>query len=311
MKPEVLLVGTMLPMVVSELESTYVLHHHENPDDPSGLAEDVRGRVRALVTYGAVGARRPVLEVLPKLEIVACFAVGTDAVDVAHCRGRGIPVTNTPDVLTDCVADMALALLLAVQRRIVAGDSYVRQGRWLEANMPLSRRIGRHRAGIFGMGRIGQAVARRLLPFGCEVHYCGPNAKPELPYTYHRDLASMAAAVDFLLLTCPGGAATRHAVDRRVLDALGPRGTLINVSRGSVVDEAALVAALSEGRLGQAGLDVFADEPRVPEALLGLDNVVLQPHAGSGTVETREAMGRLVLDNLAAHFAGRPLLTPV
>lgn len=223
----------------------------------------------------------------------------------------GIAVTNTPDVLTECVADMALALMLAVQRRIVTGDAYVRRGLWLAANMDLTRRAGGRKVGIFGMGRIGQAVARRLLPFGCELHYSGPNRKPDLPYAYHPKLADMAAAVDVLILTCPGGAATRHAVDAGVLEALGPEGTLINVSRGSVVDEAALVAALADGRLGQAGLDVFADEPRVPEALLRLDNVVLQPHAGSGTEETRADMGRLVLDNLAAHFAGRPLLTAI
>lgn len=311
MKPDVLLVGTMLPMVVSELDKTYRLHRHENPDDPAGLPAALRDAVRAVVTYGAVGVRRPVLEVLPKLEVVSCFGVGTDAIDVAHCRGRGVAVTNTPDVLTECVADMALALMLAVQRRIVAGDAYVRSGRWLAANMELTRRAGGRKVGVFGMGRIGQAVARRLLPFGCEVHYNGPNAKPALPYTYHARLVDMAAAVDVLILTSPGGAATRHAVDAAVLDALGPQGTLINVSRGSVVDEAALVAALTEGRLGQAGLDVFADEPKVPEALLRLDNVVLQPHAGSGTEETRADMGRLVLDNLAAHFAGRPLITPV
>lgn len=311
MTADVLLVGTMLPMVISELEKAYTLHRHESPTDPAGLPSDIRARIRAVVTYGAVGVRQPVLGVLPKLEIVSCFGVGTDGIDVAHCRGRGVPVTNTPDVLTECVADMALALMLAVQRQIVAGDAYVRSGRWLAANMELTKRASGRKVGIFGMGRIGQAVARRLVAFGSDVHYCGPNRKPDLPYTYHPKLVDMAAAVDVLILTSPGGAATRHAVDRAVLDALGPKGTLINVSRGTVVDEEALVAALTEGRLGQAGLDVFTDEPKVPEALLKLGNVVLQPHAGSGTEETRADMGRLVLDNLAAHFAGRPLITAI
>jgi lactate dehydrogenase-like 2-hydroxyacid dehydrogenase len=310
-KPDVLVIEPMLPMVTAALQSAYQVHFHDNPKDPAGLPDAVRPKIRALATFGATGAARAVIDALPALEIAACFGVGVDAIDTARCRERGIKVTNTPDVLTDCVADMGVALLLAVQRRVVEGDAYVRTGKWLQANMPLTHNMGRRKAGIFGMGRIGQAVARRLIPFGCEIHYSGPRPKPELPYTYHPKLADMARAVDFLLLTCPGGAATRHAVNAEVIAALGPKGTLVNISRGSVVDQKALVAALTSGKLGQAALDVFEDEPNVPAELMGLTNVVLQPHASSATEETRAAMGQLVVDNIAAHFAGKPLLTPV
>lgn len=310
-KPEVLVIRPMLPSVTAALQRDYQVHFHDDPKDPAGLPDAVRPGIRALATFGATGAARAVLDALPALEIAACFGVGVDAIDTARCRERGIKVTNTPDVLTDCVADMGVALLLAVQRRIVDGHAYVKTGQWLKANMPLTHNMGRRKAGIFGMGRIGQAVARRLAPFGCEIHYSGPNRKPDLPYTFHAKLVDIARAVDFLLLTCPGGAATRHAVNAEVIEALGTKGTLVNISRGSVVDQAALVAALTSGKLGQAALDVFEDEPNVPPELMDMPNVVLQPHAASATEETRAAMGQLVVDNIAAHFAGKPLLTPV
>jgi lactate dehydrogenase-like 2-hydroxyacid dehydrogenase len=248
---------------------------------------------------------------LPRLEIVACNGVGVDAIDLAYTRERGIVVTNTPDVLTEDVADLGVALLLAVFRRICEGDRYVRSGAWLKGGMALARSVRGKRLGIVGMGRIGQAVARRAQAFGMEIAYFGPRPKPELPYQYVAPLVTLAENSDALILTLPGGPATRHLVNQPVIEGLGPEGVLVNIARGSVVDEEALVAALQDGRLGAAGLDVFASEPQVPAALLRMENVVLQPHVGSATVETRGAMGDLVVANLRAHFAGRPPLTPV
>jgi lactate dehydrogenase-like 2-hydroxyacid dehydrogenase len=262
------------------------------------------------VTSGGAGIDRATIDRLPRLELIACFGVGVDAIDLVAARERGIAVTNTPDVLTGDVADLALGLLLATARRIVAGDRYVRSGAWSRGPMALASRVHGKRLGIVGMGRIGQAIAIRASAFGLQIAYHGPRAKP-LPYRFEPDLVALARGVDFLVAACPGGAATRGLVSRAVIEALGAEGLLINIARGSVVDQDALVTALVDGRLGGAGLDVFADEPNVPPALLGLDNVVLQPHQASATAETRAAMGKLVIDNLAAFFAGRPLLTAV
>jgi lactate dehydrogenase-like 2-hydroxyacid dehydrogenase len=220
-----------------------------------------------------------------------------------------VAVTNTPDVLTDDVADLAIGLMLAALRGIATADRYVRAGLWLRANMPLQTRMSGKRLGIVGMGRIGQAIARRASAFGMSISWNGPRPK-DLPWRYEPDLLALARSVDVLVAACPGGAATRGLISRAVLEALGP-GVFVNIARGSVVDEAALVDLLVTQRLGGAALDVFADEPRVPEALFALDQVVLQPHQASATRETRGAMGQLVLDNIAAHVAGRPLLTPV
>jgi lactate dehydrogenase-like 2-hydroxyacid dehydrogenase len=214
-------------------------------------------------------------------------------------------------VLDEDVASLAVALVLAVSRRIVACDRYVRAGRWREGFPPLAHSICRKTVGILGLGRIGKRIASKLEAFGCRIVYHGRHEQKDQAYRYYADLVSMARDSDYLIAICPGGAGTRHLVNGQVLEALGPEGTFINVSRGSVHDETALVAALKEGRLGAAGLDVFADEPNVPEALLGMDNVVLLPHQGSATIETRRAMGDLMLENLARHFAGQPVVTPV
>jgi lactate dehydrogenase-like 2-hydroxyacid dehydrogenase len=223
-----------------------------------------------------------------------------------------VRVTNTPDVLTEGVAELALGLLLAVARRIPFNDRFVRAGRWPKEGDPaLASSLAGRRLGIVGLGRIGRRVAGLAEAFGMEIRYGGPRRKDDVAWRYYDDLVALARDADCLMLTCKGGTETAGLIGREVIEALGPDGWLINVSRGSVVDEAALVEALVGGRLGAAGLDVFASEPRVPEALLRLDNVVLQPHQGSASEETRAAMGRLVLDNLEAHFAGRPLLTPV
>lgn len=272
---------------------------------------DIGAEAEIAVTFGPAGADAGTIAALPGLRLIACFGVGYDAVDIDACRARGIRVTNTPDVLTDDVADMAIALMLGVLRRIVVADRYVRAGRWLASPMPLTRSLSRRRVGIVGLGRIGQAIAERCAAFGCTVAWHGPRPKDDAPWPYRADLHELADWAEILVAACPGGAATRGIISREVIDALGPQGVFVNIARGSVVDQPALVDALVAGRLGGAGLDVFAAEPAVPAELFELESVVLTPHAASGTHETRAAMGQLVLDNIAAWVAGRPLLTPV
>ena len=267
--------------------------------------------VRAVVTTGMAGASRQLLQALPGVELVACVGVGFDAIDLDYAREHGIAVTTTPGVLDQCVADTALALLLAVFRQVVQADGFVRQGRWLQGGFPLSRSLSGKRCGIVGLGNIGRAIVRRVEAFDMRVCYHGPRQKADVAYPYYADLAEMAAAVDVLLLALPGGADSHHVVNEKVLDALGPQGVLINIARGSVVDQAALVERLLDGRLGGAGLDVFEQEPQVPEALFGLANVVLTPHVASATVETRAAMAQLMLESVFAYFSGQPLLTPL
>jgi len=308
---EVLATQPLEPTTFERLKSTYTLHRLWEAEDADRMLGQIGGRVRGLATGYGVGAPASLIDRLPKLEIIANFGVGYEKVDIAHARSRGIRVTNTPDVLTEDVADLAIALWLAVARRIVAADRFVRRGQWREAGFPLASSAQSRRVGILGMGRIGQAIARRAAAFGAEIRYSQPRRRPEVAYPHEADPVALAAWSDILIVATPGGETTRGLVDRRVLDALGAKGVLINIARGSVVDEPALVAALVEGRLGAAGLDVFVDEPNVPAALFDMENVVLLPHVGSATVETRRAMGQLVLDNLEAHFAGRPLLTPV
>lgn len=293
----------------ARLEADYTVHRLWQAPDREAFVRDVAPRVEVIVTTGGAGASRALIEQLPKLRLIACFGVGVDAIDLAAARERGVAVTNTPDVLTDDVADLALGLMLAALRGIATADRYVRAGLWLRANMPLQTRMSGKRLGIVGMGRIGQAIAKRASAFDMSIAWNGPRPK-DLPWRYEPDLLALARSVDVLVAACPGGAATRGLISRAVLGALGP-GVFVNIARGSVVDEAALVDLLATRRLGGAALDVFADEPRVPEALFALDHVVLQPHQASATRETRAAMGQLVLDNIAAHVAGRPLVTPV
>ena len=310
MKPEVLATGPFPATPMDELERNFTVHKLWEAPDPDMLVKSLAD-IEAMTTSSFCGADRRLIEALPNLKIIANFGVGYDSVDVAAAKERGIVITNTPDVLTDDVADMAIALLLASTRRVVEGDRYVREGKWLEAALPLGRSLGSKLCGILGLGRIGLAIAQRLQAFNAHVVYSGPREKPDVPYRFYPSLVEMARDCDFLILSCPGGAATRRLVNAEVLRALGPKGTLVNVARGSVVDEEALVAALQAGELGHASLDVFEDEPRVPEALFAMDNVVVQPHQASATIETRAAMARLVLENLQAFFAGRRLLTPV
>lgn len=312
MRPDILLIEPMMAAIERQLDEHYQVHRLARAADPEALLADVAPRVRAIVTGGATGASRALVERLPALEIIAINGIGTDAVDLAQARAKGVRVTTTPDVLTDDVADLALGLLLATARGLATGDRFVRAGRWRRREpLPLAAKVSGKRLGVLGMGRVGRAIARRAEAFALEIAYHDLAPMADLPFAYQADLAALAAWSDFLVVAAAGGPGSQGLVGRQVLDALGPSGILINVARGSVVDESALVAALVEGRLGGAGLDVFVDEPEVPEALWSLEQVVLQPHRASATVETRIAMGELVLANLAAHFAGQAPVTPV
>lgn len=309
--PAVLILAPLPPDMQPVLEARFACH-----DGCTAAALEValaaQGKtIRALVGNGGSRVGAGLLGRLPALEIITICGVGYDGVDLEACRARGIRVTNTPDVLTEDVADTAAALVLMTARRLVAANRFLHEGSWERGQFPLSRALAGKRAGILGLGRIGKAVARRLEAFGMVVAYHGRRRQEEAPQLWRPTLIGLAEASDFLVVCCPGGPATHHLVDDAVLAALGPDGTLINVARGSVVDEAALARRLQEGRLRAAGLDVFADEPRVPAALLAHSDSVLLPHVGSATVETRNTMGRLCLDNLAVHFKGLPLLTPV
>lgn len=313
MSQTLLLIGPLLPSVMSTLESTYTVHRYWESEDQDALLTSIADNCVGVVTDGGNGVSAAVLQQLPNVKVVSVFGVGVDAVDLAYCRDNGIGVSNTPDVLSDDVADMAMALALAVSRQLVVGDQYARAGSWPTSGaMPLTRRVMGKRAGIFGMGSIGKALAQRLEGFKMPISYCNRNPRSDsADYTFVASLQELASQVDYLFITAAATPGTIGAVDSTVLEALGPDGYLINVSRGTLVDEPALVTCLQEKRIAGAGLDVFANEPGIPEALFTLDNVVLQPHNASGTWETREAMGQLVLDNLAAHFAGQPLLTAV
>jgi lactate dehydrogenase-like 2-hydroxyacid dehydrogenase len=299
---------------MEQLDRHFECHHAwcQPRQEQAAYIGGVAAGVRGLLTTGAIGVGPALLDQLPALEIVAVNGIGTDAVALEATRARGIVVTNTPGVLTDDVADLALTLLLAAARRLPALERYVRGGAW-EAGQPLAptRALRGKVCGVFGFGRIGQAVAARAEAFGMRALYFQPRAVDGVAQQRSASLLELARASDYLVVCAPGGAATRHAVNAEVLAALGPEGTLVNIARGSLVDQQALIAALRGGALGMAALDVFDDEPRVPAALRELDNVVLTPHVGSLTVETRHAMGQLVVDNLLAYFAGRPPPTPV
>jgi lactate dehydrogenase-like 2-hydroxyacid dehydrogenase len=312
MKPEVLQIAPMQPAVESALGGAYTVHRYWEAADKPALLAEIGPRVRGVATDGHYGIAPEILAGLPKLEIVASYGVGYDAIDTRACKAKGVRVTNTPEVLNDAVAEIALGLMIALCRRLPQADQFVRSGRWAagEGFELTGELTGRH-AGILGLGRIGKEIARRLQAMKMRVSYHGRHAQPAEPYLYCPDLVEMARDVDWLVVIAPGSPATRGLVTREVLEALGPEGALVNVARGSLVDEPAMVELLASGGLGGAALDVFADEPRVPEALLGLSNVVLSPHQGSATRKTRAAMGDLVIRNLAAHFAGDPLLTPV
>lgn len=311
MKPEILQMSGMMAHVEAALAEAYTVHRLWEAEDRAALLAEIGPRVRAVATNGHAGCPADVRAALPALEIIASYGVGYDAIDIPACKAAGIKVANTPDVLNDAMAEMTLGLMIALCRRIPQADRFVREGRWSAGGFPLTGELTGRRVGILGLGRIGKEIARRAQAFKMEVVYHGRSRQSDQPYPYYADLTEMAAASDWLVVIAPGGASTDGIVNRAVLEALGPEGMLVNVARGSLVDEAALVEMLGSGALGGAALDVFEDEPTVPEALWSMENVVLSPHQGSATHKTRTAMGDLVVQNLAAHFTGDPLLTPV
>jgi lactate dehydrogenase-like 2-hydroxyacid dehydrogenase len=307
---DVLTAARLWPPMMEALHGAFRVHDRTHQEDPAAFAA-IAPRIRAIAASGESKVPRELIAQLPALEIVSVFGVGYDGIDVAAARERGIAVTHTPNVLNDEVADLAMALVLAVSRRLVEADRYVRTGAWAKGPMPLARKVSGARMGIVGLGRIGNAIARRAEAFGMSIAYTARTEKADAPYPYFATAEALAREVDFLVVITPGGAATRKLIDAKVLAALGKKGYLVNVARGSVVDEPALVEALRAGTIAGAGLDVFENEPNVPAELLALDNVVLTPHVGSATWQTRQAMADLSFGNLQAHFAGKPLLSPV
>ena len=312
-KIDLLIYGPIRPILENGFSDQYVVHRAESGEQLNALSADVKQKLRGMaVTYHTMHTGKEELSQFPKLEMIASFGVGYDHIDTAYSREHNIIVSNTPDVLTEEVADVAMGLLIATLREFVKADKYLRSGLWQTQNYPLSVGSLRDRkVGFIGMGRIGQAIARRLEASRVPVVYHSRKPAAGIAYQHYPDLIEMAKAVDTLMVIVPGGASTSKIVNADVLKALGPRGVLINVARGSVVDEPALVAALKSGTILAAGLDVFANEPGVPDELKTMQNVVLLPHIGSASVVTRNAMDQLVVDNLKTWFAGKAPLTPV
>lgn len=309
--PEILMVVPMPTVVMERLEARYVVHRlWEAEDRPRFLAE-VGPRVRAVVTIGPHGCAEDVIAAAPGLELIASYGVGTDALDLAGAARRGIRVTNTPEVLNDAVAELAIGLMIALCRRIPQADRFVREGRWSGGRFGMTGELTGRTIGILGLGRIGREIARRAQAMKMQVVYCGRTRQPDQPYPYFADPVELARASDWLMVVAPGSAETRGLVSRAVLEALGPEGSLVNVARGSVCDEAALIEMLETGGIAGAALDVFMDEPEVARPLRELPNVVLSPHQASATWKTRAAMGDLVVANIDAHFSGRPHPSPV
>lgn len=307
-RPTVLQVGRFPPRFNERLQRDYQLIRLWEQQDM--LAE--RGaEIDIVVTSARYGCSAEQLAQMPNLKAICSFGVGYDSIAVEEAKARGIPISTTPEVLNACVADTAMGLLIDTARQFAAADQHVRQGKWLKGQYPLTRKVSGKKLGIVGFGRIGKEIAKRAAGFDMDIRYHNRRPDPSADYGYEADLKALASWADFLVLACPGGASTHHLIDADVLAALGAEGILVNISRGSVVDEHALVAALQAGTLGGAGLDVFEDEPRVPEALFSMPNVVLLPHVGSATEETRLAMENLVFDNLDAFIERGELITPL
>jgi lactate dehydrogenase-like 2-hydroxyacid dehydrogenase len=310
-KPHVLQVGSYPEWDQVPLDAAFQIHRYfEAADKPAFLAQ-IGPQIEAIATRGDLGAKADMITACPKLKLISVYGVGYDAVDLDACRARGITVTNTPDVLTDDCADLAVAMMLAGSRGLIGASHWVRSGAWAtKGSYPLQRRVSGARAGILGMGRIGAAVAKRLEGFGMDIAYSARSAK-DAPYSFIPDPVALAARSDFLFVTAIANAETRHIVNGDVIAALGPNGMLINISRAANIDELALLDALESGALGSAALDVFEAEPNLNPRFLALSNVLLQPHHASATHQTRAAMGALMRANLTAHFAGQPLPSPV
>lgn len=309
-KPDVLAVAKLHPFYLQALQTLYTVHDRTHTEDPAAFAA-LAPRIVGVAGTGEASVPRSLLAQLPQAKVVSVFGVGYDGVDVGAAIEFGIPVTHTPDVLTDDVADLAMGLVLSVGRAIPQADQFVRAGLWPAGPIALARKVSGARMGIVGLGRIGKAIAQRAKAFGMSIAYTARSEKPDSGFTFFPSTLELAAHVDFLVAITPGGTGTRHLINAQVLQALGPRGFLINVARGSVVDESALIEALQQGTIAGAGLDVFAHEPQVPEALWRLSNVVLTPHMASATTETRQAMADLAFANMQAGISGQPLRTPV
>ena len=309
-KPDVLAVARLPPFLMQSLQAAYALHDRLHETDPAAFAA-VAPRIRAILASGESVVGAGLIAQLPALEIISVIGVGYDGIDVADAKARGVVVTHTPGVLNDDVADLAMALMLAWARQVVRADRFVRAGQWPTGPLPFGHKVSGARLGIVGMGRIGKAIAQRAAAFGMHIAYTARSAKADLPHRFLPTAAALAAQSDFLVVITPGGAGTRKLIDAQVLAALGPQGCLVNVARGSVVDETALIAALQAGTIAGAALDVFENEPNVPQALREMDNVVLTPHIGSATAQTRRAMADLAFDNLNAQLTGQAVLTPV
>lgn len=312
-KPHVLQVGPYPDWDQTPLDAAFTIHRWWEAGDKDALLAKVGPEIRAIATRGDLGASEAMIAACPNLEMISVFGVGYDAVHLASCRARGIKVSNTPDVLTEDVADIALAMLLALVRRTGQAEEWVRSGDWAAKGMfPLTRKVSGTRAGILGLGRIGAAIARRCEGFGMKIAYSARSPKPGAEaWTCIPDAVDLARNCDHLFVALAATPETRHIVNAKVLQALGPDGTVINISRAANVDETALLDALETGAIAGAALDVFEGEPNLNPRFLSAPNVLLQPHHGSGTVDTRKAMGKLMRDNLTAHFAGQPLVTPV
>jgi lactate dehydrogenase-like 2-hydroxyacid dehydrogenase len=310
-KPDLIAIDSLKlqPSHWTTLEGEFTVHRLPAAEQRAEFLKPIAERVRFVQTTSFVGIKADLINALPKLEIISNFGVGVDSTDVKLATSRGIAVTNTPDVLNVCVADLAIGHMIDAARRLAEADRFVRAGKWLKAELTLGTRITGRRLGILGLGTIGKLIAKRAAAFDMDISYHGRTKQDGVPYRYYPDLANMASNVDFLVIICPGGPATYRIVNDKVIRGLGPKGILINVSRGTVVDEQALLKALQEKALGAAALDVFEFEPKIPQEFFALDNVSLTPHIGSGTVETRTAMGDLVVGNLLAQLHGKKLLT--
>lgn len=309
-KIQVLMAGPQLPSLANPVEQQYTTHKLWLAEDRAAFLAEHGPHIRAIVTNAPVGANAELMAALPNLEVICSSGVGLDAIDLKEAQKRGVSVTHTPAVLNECVADTGLALMLALVRRICEADRFVRAGEWPKQRFPLARSLAGKTCGILGLGGIGLAVAKRAEAFGMKIAYSNRRPRTDLNYDFYSTPVALAQAADVLILTLPGGPETHHVVNAELLEALGPQGYLVNIARDSVVDEQALICALQEGKIAGAALDVFEEEPKVPEALFKLDNVVLTPHLASGTEETRNAMSALTFANLEAHFAGKPLLSP-
>jgi lactate dehydrogenase-like 2-hydroxyacid dehydrogenase len=311
MKPEIIITAKGHAGTMATLQSEFACHMLFEAGEKNSFLEKHAARVRGLATFGPMPVDGKLMDALPKLEIISNFGVGVDAINLDDAKKRKVIVTNTPDVLNDCVADTAMALIVNTLRKLPQSEKYLRAGSWASRGpYPLTTSLGGKTLGVLGLGRIGEAVAKRAAAFGMEIRYHNRNKK-DVPYPYDPDPVTLAKNSDVLVVVTPGGPETARLINEKVLQALGPEGYLVNIARGSVVDEPVLLRYLQEKKIAGAGLDVYVDEPRVPPEFFTLDNAVLFPHVASATVETRKAMGDLQVENLRRHFAGKPVLTRV